>query len=84
MLASWDTKPESWEETLLRRWAAMPPGGGGCRGRLLRWRYEEEEEVGECGWEPPPHPTPELTPPPDDREALLWALLQEEDRGMEE
>lgn len=28
MLASWETKPESWEETLLSRWA---PAEGICR-----------------------------------------------------
>lgn len=84
MFASWDTKPESWEETLLSRWAAMPPGGRGWCGRLLRFREEEEEdEVGEWGWDslpptlppPPPLPKPILAPPPEEREALLWALL---------
>lgn len=94
MFASWDTKPESWEETLLSRWAAMPPGGRGWCGRLLRLR-EEEDEVGEWGWDslppppPPPLPKPILAPPPEEREALLWVLLtllrgasgEEEERG---
>lgn len=82
MFASWDTKPESWEETLLSRWAAMPPGGRGWCARLLRLREEEEDdEVGEWGWDslppppPPPLPKPMLAPPPEEREVLLWVLL---------
>lgn len=35
VLASWETKPESWEETLLSRWA---PAEGICR-RLLGGRH---------------------------------------------
>lgn len=35
VLASWETKPESWEETLLSRWA---PAEGICR-RLSGGRY---------------------------------------------
>lgn len=49
VLASWETKPESWEETLLSRWA---PAEGICR-RLPGRRYVSgdppRQEINVCG-----------------------------------
>lgn len=60
-MASWETKPESWEETLERRVVA------GCA--RLRWR---QVELGEYVWAPPGHEAP----PPLALLLLLGALRE--------